>query len=243
MGQGISRMDAVALWVASLPGSVGRIRGFGVGPLLLGTAGLLMLCLLRSPLRWSGAVVIVLAGFWALRTPAPDIAIAFDGRAVAVRGSDGRLTVFKTGNDSFVIGEWLAADADARSPRDANLGEGAKCDGLGCIARLSDGRFVALALSPEAFADDCRRAALVVTPGNGPLSCDAVVSDRASRLHTGAVTLRWNGDGFAMTPARPAGYDRPWARARGASVATPAGDARPTLPDATPRTEDLGPGD
>ena len=243
MGQGISRMDAVALWVASLPGSVGRVAAFGVGPLLLGTAGLLLLCLLRSPLRWSGAAVIVLAGFWAIGAPAPDIAVAFDGRAVAVRGPDGRLTILKTGNDSFAMGEWLAADADARSPRDASLSEGSKCDALGCIARLADGRFVALALSPEAFADDCRRAAVVVTPGNRPASCDAVVSDRASRLQTGASTLRRNGDGFAVTPARPPGYDRPWARARGTTTQTPAGSARPALRDASPRTEDIEAGD
>ena len=32
-------MIAVALWVAQLPGAVGRIQAFGTGPLLLGTAG------------------------------------------------------------------------------------------------------------------------------------------------------------------------------------------------------------
>ena len=51
MGEGIDWMIAVALWVASLPGAVGRMAAFGVGPLLLGSAGLVVLCLLRSPLR------------------------------------------------------------------------------------------------------------------------------------------------------------------------------------------------
>ena len=37
MGLGIDWMIAVALWVASLPGSVGRIAAFGIGPLLLAT--------------------------------------------------------------------------------------------------------------------------------------------------------------------------------------------------------------
>jgi competence protein ComEC len=54
MGQGIDWMNAVALWVASLPGAVGRMPAFGIGPLLLGTAGLLFICVLRTPLRWSG---------------------------------------------------------------------------------------------------------------------------------------------------------------------------------------------
>src|SRR6185295_19891254 len=47
MGEGIGWMIAVALFVASLPGAVGRVTAFGTGPLLLCTAGLVLLCLLR----------------------------------------------------------------------------------------------------------------------------------------------------------------------------------------------------
>jgi len=245
MGQGIGWMDTVALWVASLPGAVGRISAFGIGPLLLGTAGLLLVCLLRTPLRWSGGVAVILATLWALATPPPDVFIASDGRAVAARGSDGRLALIKIGSDSFAIREWLASNADARMPGDISLNGGTKCDALGCVARLKDGSFIALALSPEAFGDDCRRAAVVVTPGNGPTSCAAMTSDRQSRLRTGAVTLRQAGDGFAVTPTRPPGYDRPWARAipstGNAEGAVPG--ARPAQRDATPRAEDLEPGD
>src|SRR5450756_345813 len=49
MGAGIDWMDTVALWVTSLPGAVGHVRAFGTGPLLLGTAAILLLCLLRIP--------------------------------------------------------------------------------------------------------------------------------------------------------------------------------------------------
>ncbi|MFZ0094746.1 MAG: ComEC/Rec2 family competence protein, partial [Pseudolabrys sp.] len=42
MGDGIDWMIWVSLWVANLPGAVGRIQAFGTGPLLAGTAGLLM---------------------------------------------------------------------------------------------------------------------------------------------------------------------------------------------------------
>lgn len=73
MGDGLDWMIAVALWVTSLPGAVGRIQAFGSGPLLLGTAGLLLLCLLRTPLRWSGAVLALAASLWAVTTPRPDV--------------------------------------------------------------------------------------------------------------------------------------------------------------------------
>ena len=36
MGDGIDWIIAVVLWVAQLPGAVGRIHAFGTGPLLLG---------------------------------------------------------------------------------------------------------------------------------------------------------------------------------------------------------------
>ena len=53
MGHGIEWMDAVALWVASLPGAVGHVTAFGTGPLLSATAGLLVIGLLRR--RCAGA--------------------------------------------------------------------------------------------------------------------------------------------------------------------------------------------
>jgi competence protein ComEC len=42
------------------------------------------------------------------------------------------------------------------------LGEGIACDPLGCIGRLADGRLVAYVFAPDAFEEDCRRAAVVV---------------------------------------------------------------------------------
>jgi predicted membrane metal-binding protein len=62
MGYGIEWMDAVGLWVAGLPGAFGRVTLFGTGPLLLATAGLLVVGLLKTPLRWSGFLLAALAG-------------------------------------------------------------------------------------------------------------------------------------------------------------------------------------
>ena len=91
----------MALWVTSLPGAVGHVRAFGTGPLLLGTAAILLLCLLRTPLRWSGAVLAVAASLWAVTTPLPDVLVSGDGQAAAIRGSDGRLAVLHSNRDSL----------------------------------------------------------------------------------------------------------------------------------------------
>ena len=115
-------------WVAGLPGAVGRLHAFGTGPLLLGTAGILVVCLLRTPLRWSGAVLVVSGTLWAVLSPQPDLLIAADGQSAAFRGSDGRLAMLHSGRDTFAVKEWLAADADERLPKDQSLGKGFRCD-------------------------------------------------------------------------------------------------------------------
>jgi competence protein ComEC len=103
---------------ASLPGAFGRVTTFGTGPLLLGTAALLVIGLLKIPLRWSGAVLAIVAVIWAARTPLPDVLPSADGRTFAVRGAGGRLAFHQSGGDTFAIHEWLAADADGRDVRD-----------------------------------------------------------------------------------------------------------------------------
>jgi competence protein ComEC len=245
MGEGIDWMIVVVLWVANLPGAVGRMAAFGTGPLLLASAGLVVLCILRSPLRLAGAALIVAGSIWAARTPAPDVLVAADGTSFAIRTAAGRLAVVRTGTDTFATREWLAADADARIPKDPTLGEGITCDDAGCIGRLPDGALVAVARTIEAFEEDCRRATLIVTAGDAPPGCAAQVVDRRLWRRHGAIALRRVGKGFAATVSRPDGYDRPWSpRAAPGGTAAP----RPTAPassprDATPTADELEPGD
>jgi competence protein ComEC len=245
MGYGIDWMVAVALWVSSFPGAVGRMAAFGIGPLLVCSAGLVVLCLFKTPLRLLGALLIAGAIVLMVRAPQPDVLVAGDGSAFAVRGPDGRLAVVRSGSDIFAVREWLAADADTRSPKDQTLGEGIRCDGAGCIGRLRDGSLVAIARTIAAFEEDCRRAALVVSAGDAPPGCAAILVDRQVSRRSGAMALRRVGEGFEITPARPAGYERPWTRAVTPGNGAP--DAiRPASPparDATPRPDDLEAGD
>src|SRR4051812_15511023 len=146
MGFGIDWMISVALWVAALPGAVGRIAAFGTGPLIAASAGIILLGLLRTPLRWSGAGAIGVALVWALATPRPDILVSADGHNVAVRGRNGRLHLMRSAKDAFLLKEWLAADADARLVGDPSLGDGVSCDDAGCVTQLQGGGLVALTL-------------------------------------------------------------------------------------------------
>ncbi|HEY6024647.1 MAG TPA: ComEC/Rec2 family competence protein [Pseudolabrys sp.] len=240
MSAGIDWMNWVALWVTSLPGAVGRIHAFGTGPLLTGTAGLLLVCLLRTPLRWGGAALVVGGGLWALAVPQPDVLVAGDGQAAAIRGADGRLAVLHSGRDTFAVKEWLAADADPRTPKDPGISNGVTCDAIGCVGRLGNGRLVSIVLGVEAFAEDCARAAVVVSPreASSP-ACAAIVIDRKIGRFQGAVALRWTGDRFEQTATRPLGYERPWTSGLARNSAVMQTPAESGSHDTAPRTEDL----
>lgn len=253
MDFGIEWMVAVAQWVAALPGAIGRTAAFGTGPLLTATAGIILLGLLRTPLRWSGAVVVGLAIVWSLAAIPPDILITAEGRNVAVRGGDGRLRVISTSKDAFSVKEWLAADGDARGVADPTLREGVSCDDEGCVVKVSGGGIVALTRRPEAMQDDCVRAELMVTQWQAPDGCLAQVIDQNRLRRDGALAL-WRTPGaskfgasrfgFTVDAVRPVGVDRPWSPAAVDEHSAARLQSRSELPaDATPAPEDLQPDD
>jgi competence protein ComEC len=257
MGYGIEWMNAVGLWVASLPGAFGRVSLFGVRPLLLATAGFLVIGLLKTPLRWSGVLLATVAVIWAAFAPRPDVLIAGDGRGFAVRGADGRLAVHH-GGDSFAVREWLAADGDGRDVHDPSLHQGIACDPSGCIGKLADGAMISYVLTPEAYEEDCARAVLVVASrGEPPADCRSTVIARVLWRQRGALALRRTGSGqranhgadFVIDSARPRNFDRPWSPAAPAPreptssvTANDSGEgegAGRASRDATPRQEDI----
>jgi competence protein ComEC len=247
MGLGIDWMISVTQWVAALPGAVGRVPAFGIGPLIAASLGIILLGLLRTPLRWSGVALMLVAAIWAARVPQPDILISADGRNVGVRGQDGRLHLMhaaKGARDAFLLKEWLAADADPRGASDASLTVGVSCDDAGCIMQAVGGTLIAQSLKPEALADDCERATLIVTARQVPAGCAASVIDADRLRRQGAMALRRGPHGFVVDAAKPRGIDRPWSPAaadesdRDAPMLAPR-IVPPRAVDATPAEADL----
>ena len=243
MGIGIDWMVAVSRWVASLPGAIGRLPAFGIAPLIAASLGIVVMGLLRTPLRWSGGLVLLAAILWGLSARQPDVLIAGDGQSVAVRGGDGRLHLIRAGKDSFLLKEWLAADADARDAGNGSLADGVSCDEAGCVTPLADGRLVALTLRIDALADDCSRAALVVTARPAPPDCAAMVIDRQRLARQGALALSLRGDGFVVQPVKARGANRPWSPATAgegeSELSLMPRSAAPRAKDATPSETDL----
>ena len=117
-----------------LPGAVGRMAAFGIAPLIAASLGIIVMGLLRTPLRWSGAAALALAVVWAVSAPQPDILISADGRNIG-RPRQGWAAASDAQRQGCVPDpkEWLAADADARQAGDASLADGVSCDDSGCV--------------------------------------------------------------------------------------------------------------
>jgi len=241
MGWGIDWMIAVTQWVARLPGAIGRVTAFGTGPLIAASAGIIVLGLLRTPLRWAGGAMLLAALVWAFAVPQADILISGDGRNVAVRGKDGRLHLMRSGKDVFLVREWLAADADSRTASDPSLNEGASCDEAGCVVQMADGGLVAQALRAEALGDDCARASLIISARQPPTSCAAPVIDHERLQRQRGLALRRTPGGFSIVAVRTA--DRPWAPATAGGtepdMVLGSRSTAPRAPDATPSEADL----
>jgi competence protein ComEC len=214
MGLGVQGMLHVADMVAGWQGSVKTVPAFG--PPALGALSLAILCatLWRSGLKLAAVPLAALGIVLAAAQTQPDLVVARDGVVLAVRGPDGRLAVLGRPG-SFVLEQWLRADGDLRKVDDPGLFAGSRCDPWGCVARLPDGRAVAQILAPEAFEEDCRRAAVVVTPLAAPAFCKpAVLIDKPVLDGRGAIMLfKAMADlpgAYDIVSQRSPGTDRPW---------------------------------
>lgn len=164
MGLGIDGVLAVGAWISALPGAVLAVPAMTAAALLAVSLGGLWLALWQRAWRFAG-IVPVMAGL-AMPWIAPQPLLLVDGEAklVALRGTNG-LAFSSVRAASFTAENWLQrAGQEWRiaMPRPGSGGrDGIACDGLGCIGEV--GRLkVAIIRDPQALAEDCRSADIVV---------------------------------------------------------------------------------
>lgn len=210
MGFAVAKVLQVSAWVNGLSGSTVIVPAFDAFALgLLGFA-LVLATLMISPLRWV-AVVPAALGIGLATTPRrQDVYLDRAGTGAAIRGADGRLAVLGRAS-AFTVEQWLRADGDARKATDDTLRRGVRCDPLGCVATLPEGRFVALVQDRRAFPEDCTRATLILTRLRAPPGCQAalVVDGPFLRDH-GATIIRRAEAGHEIATARSPNDIRPW---------------------------------
>ncbi|MCJ2126153.1 ComEC/Rec2 family competence protein [Methylobacterium sp. J-077] len=229
MGQAVGGMLAISEWIAGFDRATLVLPAFGTGALALLAAGLLLATLPVSRLRWLALPPALLGLGLAAMPDRFDLYVDRQGGGAAVRGPDGLLSVLGSPS-SFVLEQWLKADGDGRSAKAVIGGasKGGRCDRLGCTARLPDGRAVALVRDRRAFAEDCVRAAVLITRLAAPPTCTGpLVIDRRILAARGAVALRAERDGFTARDTRGDGRSVPW---RPSPTAKPSPTQRPEAP-------------
>jgi competence protein ComEC len=209
VGFGIELMLSIARWVAALPGAEGRVSAFGASALLCTTAALLLLSLPASRLKLIGVPILGLGMLLAAGSPRPDVLIEAEGRVVAVRGVDGRLSILDARRSRIAAENWLAADGDGRK-LSQEIAAGFECDSARCRARLGDGSRIEILRERQPLTDACQDAALVVARFETAAVCEAPVVDLRTLESTGALSLRRVDGRWIADPARSPIADRPW---------------------------------
>jgi competence protein ComEC len=212
---------ALAREVAGWPGADLRLPSMPDATMPLVVLGGAWLLLWARPWRWVGAAPIVAGALLAATAAQPDLLIDEKGRMAAVRGEGDRLLLRGGRTDSFIAETWLrrnaqrqAAAADSRT---------LACDALGCVYTppARPALQVALAATPDALADDCGRAAVVVSavPAFGRCRGPLLVIDRFDLWRGGAHAVWLGDDGPKARSVAMGQGDRPWSlyarRARG----------------------------
>jgi len=192
LGKGIAVMTAMGQWVSNLPGAVSLAPAMPLSALVLMSLGGLWVLLWQKRWRWCGLAPLLIGCVWAYAAPRPDMLVAPDAQTVAIRGADGLLHFVRKPKDRFVAREWLRRDGDGRDIMEAVGGPSIKCDGVGCVVK--NRVLVAVSQKPEALAEDCAVAKIVVSAAAAP-ACKgpAIVID-----HDAAVT----GEGWRVTLSR-----------------------------------------
>ena len=162
MGWGIDLMLTLGRFVSSLPGAVTVTPAFPLTGLALIALGGLWLAIWRRSWRWLGTMPIAAGAVLAFTAQRPDLLLAPDAQTIAVRGADGLLHFPRPPKDRFAAARWLIRDGDMRAWRDAVGLPDTRCDGLGCVTRQK-GLTIALGQRPEALAEDCAKADIVIS--------------------------------------------------------------------------------
>ncbi len=212
MGKGIALFTTIAIALSkhSPFDAIGAIPGAAV---IVLTAALVILTLLTTWLRLAALPLIAIGVVLLVRRPAPDVFISEDARLVALKLSDGRVTVNRDRPNAFTMEDWsraMMASAIVKpgKPRPTAMPSTAPevpfaCTQTLCIAWNRRGMVVAHVKTAATALIACRVADLIViddATAHDPCQADgpAVVTKRdLARKGAASVTFKATAKGFS----------------------------------------------
>jgi len=215
-GWGIEMMTIIGASVADKPGATLVVASAPAAALPLAFVGVMWLCLWKGRLRWLGAPLAMAVLIWP-RPPAPDVWIAADGAAAALR--EGRAAVLlRPDARRFAADLWarrrgLIVAEDVEAQRDQRF----VCDRFACLPRQG-GPDIALWAGkkpprPEDFHDLCAPGRLLILRSPAPYGCEgAFMLDARDFARGGSAELWRTRDGWTVVWAQDLRGSRPWTR-------------------------------
>lgn len=213
MGWGIDAMLWIAHETAAWPGASGRVPtppDFALG---LVTLGGLWLCLRRGRQRLMGLAPMALAFALPMLAQPPDLLIAEDAANVAVRDSEGQLTVVSGRRARFAAEAWLERDGDVRPLRvSARAGRtGVWVCGSGICSAETGGRGVVYMERKGDARVACAQGAAVVVAARRISPCtDGLTITPGDTARLGAMSLTFEGERVTVDSVRDRIGVRPW---------------------------------
>ena len=168
MSWGVEIVIEVAQWSASLSGATLPTHATSIQTLILFTVAGLWLCLWQQSWRWLGILPGIIAVIVHMQMPVADLLISDDGKWMAVQTHSGRLSFSNTRTLNYDAKAWLQRHG-VREPASSwpDLGKSEdgslQCDQQGCLYHR-EGHRVALVRMPDALAEDCRTADILIAP-------------------------------------------------------------------------------
>ncbi|WP_417581450.1 ComEC/Rec2 family competence protein [Pelagibacterium sp.] len=209
LGWNIEAMLWCANFVRLLSGGFDPSPILSPAALIVALLALAWMAYFRTPIRLIGPLIAVPLIAVLCLEQAPDIFIADQSQALAVRSGD-QIALIAGRNNTFATTIW--SERYITQIEDSHTETG--CDSRGCFLATKDGYTVALIKSRDLFEEDCRIADIVISRLEAPSQCHkaaALVIDASDLARYGAHMIDWNGPHLPPT-IRTAidGPNRPW---------------------------------
>lgn len=214
-GLAIDTMNMIAAWVAQLPGSQRTFASAPAWTLPAAFVGVLWLCLWRGALRWAG-LPLALSVWLCPRPPAPDVWIAADGSAAAVRRGD-EAVLLRPDAKLFAAELWARRRGLTPSEGEAARDAGYDCDRWSCAPRQDseDPRIAAIFTRRASTIEAkqplfCQWADVVIIRGGAPPCDKALTLTEADFAKGGSAELYKTSSGWRIVWAQDLRGQRPW---------------------------------